>query len=53
MNARISCISRRQSCLGGFAPSPSPDPTKSSSDGGDDDGDDFSCIENDDEMTVS
>ena len=53
MNTKISRITRRQSRLGGFASSLSPEPAKSSSDGGDDDGDDASCSETDDEMNAS
>ena len=41
MNTRIGCIAPHQSCFGGFALSPSLEPTKSSSDGGDDDDDDY------------
>ena len=52
MNNRIGRITCRQSRLGGFAPSPSPKPVKSSSDGGDDD-DNASCFKTNDEMTVS
>ena len=52
MNTRIGCIACRQSHLGGFAPSPSPKPTKESfSDGGDDDDDNASCSKSDDEIT--
>ena len=51
MNTRISRISRYQSHLGGFAPSPSPEPTEESSFGGDD-ADGFSSS-SDDEMTTS
>ena len=54
MNTRIGCIARRQSCLAGFSPSPTPKPTEvSSSDGGDDDNDDASSSKIDDEMAVS
>ena len=60
MNTRIGCIAHRHSCLGGFAPSPSLEPAKSSSDGGDDDDDDeeeedddASFSKTDDEMTPS
>ena len=52
MNTRIGCIAHRQSHLGGFAPSPSPEPVKDSSDGRDDD-DDASGSEYDDVMTAS
>ena len=54
MKTRISRIAHRQSQLGGFAPSPSPEHVEesSSSDGGDDD-DDASSSEYDDEMTTS
>ena len=51
MNTRIGRIARRQSRLGGFAPSPSPDPSKESSNNGDDESDDASGSTNDDEMT--
>ena len=54
-NTRIGYIAHHQSCLRGFAPSPSLKPTESSSDGGDNDDDDvvasFSKI--DDQMTPS
>ena len=54
MNTRISRITRRQSCLGGFAPSPSPKPTEKSSSGGDNDDDaNGSSFSSDDEMTTS
>ena len=53
MNTRFGRITYRQSRLGGFAPSPSLEPTESSSDGGDDNGDDASYSETNDEMTVS
>ena len=53
MNTKIGRITRRQSRLGGFAPSPLPEPATSSSDDGDDDGDDAYCSEIDDEMTAS
>ena len=53
MNTRIGRFAHHQSCLGGFAPSPSPKPAKSFSDGGDDDDDDASCFETDDKMTAS
>ena len=53
MNTRIGRIAYRQSRLGGFAPSPSLEPTEPSSDGGDDNGDDASYSEIDDEMIVS
>ena len=49
MNIRIGRIARHQSCLGGFAPSPSPKPTEDSFDGGDD----AFGSSNDDEMTTS
>ena len=52
MNTRIGCIAHRQSHLGGFAPSPSPEPVKDSSDGRDDD-DDASGSKYDDVMTAS
>ena len=51
MNTRISRIARCQSHLGGFAPSPSPEPTEESSFGGDDA--DGSSSSSDDEMTTS
>ena len=51
MNTRISLIARHQSCLGGFAPSPSHKPTEESSSGGDnDDGADGSSSSSDDEI---
>ena len=51
MNTRIGCIACLQSHLGGFAPSPSPKPTKQSFlNGGDDDDDNDSCSKSDDEM---
>ena len=56
MNTKISRIARRQSCLGGFVPSPSPKPAKESSSGGDDDDDDDadgSSSSSDDKMTTS
>ena len=55
MNIRIDRIACRQSCLGGFASSPSPEHAKesSSSNGGDDDGDDAFGLKYDDEMTTS
>ena len=40
MNTRIGCIAHHQSCLDGFAPSPSLKPAESASDGGGDDYDD-------------
>jgi len=54
MNTKISRIAHRQSRLGGFAPSPSPEYAEesSSSNCGDDD-DDASSSEYDDEMTTS
>ena len=52
MNTRIGRITRRQSCLGDFAYSPSPEPAEDSFDGGDDDNDAFGSS-SDDEMTVS
>ena len=42
MNTKIGRIARRQSRLGGFAPSLLPDPVEESSDGGDDESDDAS-----------
>ena len=54
MNTRIDRITRRQSRLGGFVPSPSPKLAKESSSGGDDvDGADGSNSSSDDEMTSS
>ena len=54
MNTKIGCIAHLQSCLSGFAPSPTPKPAeKSSSDGGDDDNDDAFGFETDDEMAAS
>ena len=53
MNTRIGRITRRQSCLGDFAYSPSPEPTEDFFDGGDDDNDDASSSKIDDEMAVS
>ena len=53
MNTKIGRIACRQSRLGGFAPSLSPEPAEFSSDDGDDDGDDACCSEIDDEMTAS
>ena len=54
MNTRISCIAHRQSWLGGFAPSPSPEHAEKffSSSGGDDD-DNASGSKYDNEMTTS
>ena len=52
MNTRIGHITRRQSCLGKFAPSPTPKSTEDSSDDGDD-GDDASGSSSDDEMAAS
>ena len=54
MNTRIGHIVRRQSCLDGFAPSPSPEPTKESSSSGDDvDGANGSSFSSDDEVANS
>ena len=55
MNTKIGHITRHQSRLGGFAPSPTPEPAEESSlDGGDsDDDDDASCSETDDEKASS
>ena len=54
MNTRIGCIARRQSRLGGFAPSPLSEPAEESSSGGDDDDDvNGSSSSNDDEITIS
>ena len=52
MNTRIGHITRRQSHLGKFAPSPTPKSTEDSSDGGDD-RDDASGSSSDDEMAAS
>ena len=49
MNTKIGRIARRQSRLGNFVLSPSPDPSMESSDSGDD----SSGFAHDDEMTVS
>ena len=54
MNTRIDRITRHQSRLGDFAPSPSPKLAKESSSSGDDvDGADGSNSSSDDEMTSS
>ena len=53
MNTRIGRIIRQQSCLGGFAPSPSLDPSAEFSNSGDNESDDASSSTYDDEMTVS
>ena len=53
MNTRIRCVAYRQSHLGGFAPSPSPNPSKESFDGVDDESDDAFGSAHDDEMTDS
>ena len=53
MNTKIGHIDRRQSRFGGFAPSPSLNPSEESSDGGDDKSDDASGSASDDEMTIS
>ena len=55
MNTKIGHIARRQSFLGGFAPSLTPESIEESSlDGGDsDDDDDASCSETDDEKASS
>ena len=53
MDTRIGCVTRQWSHLGGFAHSPSPDPSAEPYNSGDNDSDDafgFAC---DDEMTVS
>ena len=52
MNTRIGRIARRQSNLGGFAPSPSLEPAEDYSDGGDN-GDDASGSSSDNEMIAS
>ena len=46
-------IARCQSCLGGFAHFPSPDPSKEFSNGVDDESDDASGSDYDDEMIGS
>ena len=51
MNTKICHIARRQSCLGRFAPSPTPKSTEDSSGGGDD-SDDGSGSSSDDEMAA-
>ena len=53
MNTRIGLIACQQSCLGGFAPSLSLDPSVESSASGDDDSDNAFASEYDDEMNVS
>ena len=54
INTKIGHIARRQSRLGGFAPSPTPEPTEESFlDGGDSDDNDASCCETDDEKASS
>ena len=55
MNTKIDRIARHQSCLGGFAPSPSLEHVEESfsSNGEDNDGGDASGSEYDDEMTTS
>ena len=50
MNTKIGRIACRQSSLGGFAPSPSPDPSEESFDSGDDESNDASGSVHDDEM---
>ena len=52
MSTGIGHIACRQSHLGGFALSPSPEPAEDSFDGVDD-GDDDSVSSSDDEMTIS
>ena len=54
MNTRIGCITRRQSRIGGFRPSPSPSLEASANEGdnADDDKDDASSSD-DDEVTTS
>ena len=53
MNTRIDRIAHHQSHLGGFAPSPSPEPSEESSFGGDNvDSADGSSSSSDDEMTT-
>ena len=51
MNTKIGCIACRQSCLGGFVPSPSPEPIEDSFGG--DEGDYAFGSSSDDEMTFS
>ena len=54
MNPRIGHITRHQSLLGGFAPSPTPEPIEESfTNGGDDDDYDASSSKTDDEMVAS
>lgn len=53
MNTRIDHIARRQTRLGGFAPSPSPELVEEPSDSGDDEGDNAYGSEYDAEMTPS
>ena len=52
MNTRIGHIAYQQSCLGNFAPSPSPEPIEDPLDGGDDNDDAFGS-KYDDEMIAS
>ena len=53
MNTKIGRIAHRQSHLGGFVPSPSPNPSVESSNNEDYDSDDSSSTTHDDDMTVS
>ena len=53
MNTRIRRIAHHQSRLSGFVPSPSPNHSKESSDGGDDESDGASIFAHDDKMTDS
>ena len=53
MDTRIGCVTRQQSHLGGFAHSPSPDPSAEPYNSGDNDSDDASGFACDNEMTVS
>ena len=52
MNTSVSRIARRQSCLGGFAPSSLLNPSVESFNSRDDDSDDASSSTHDDEMAV-
>ena len=53
MNTRIGRIARQQSCLGGFAHSPSLETAEESSDNVDYESDDAFGSPSDDKMTVS
>ena len=52
MNTKIDRIARQQSYLGGFAPSPTPDPSVDSSANGDYDNGDAFGFAHDDKITV-